>query len=183
MVERVLDSCCGFLYNTEKTEEPAMVDRFFDDKAQYPDGNDSLRRRAFLITSDPVKDAVEVIPGQLYANTLTPWEPDKMKKGYPKNSHHVKSYTVFYSTLILNNSIHNIAGFDGDMGPRQEKFDQLMQKHPDKWRLCILSNDQHTMAEPFLVANGFRPVIRGRNNYWYNNHLTIFVHPPTAKAA
>lgn len=176
-MEQVLDSCCGFLHDTNKETEPQMIERFMTINEKY--GKDyevgGYKRRAFLITRKMLEGSVPLVDGW-YGLTWTPWDREKVEK-MPESAHHVKPYTMFYSKKILGGTVHNIAGFDGPMEPRQEKFDQHMLEHPTLPKLCILSNSQHNLGEPFLLKNGFTPQLRGRNNYWHENHLTIFTHP------
>ncbi len=174
-MEQILDSCCGFLHDNDPRSEPTMISRFMDVDPSNPDRevSSTLKRRAFLVTSNPVDStSTELVPGK-WALTLTPWDPAKVKE-HIETAHHVKPYTKFYSELILGKTVHNVAGFDGDMEPRQEAFDKLLGQHPKLPVLCILSNMQHEYGEPFLIKNGFVPKLRCRNVYWYDNPLTIF---------
>lgn len=174
-MEQVLSSCCGFLHDCNEKTEPAMIERFLNTTSKYGENYElnGIKRRAFLITSTPVEDrSVELVPGW-YGMTMTPWSPENVEE-MPTDARHVNNYKVFKHELILNKTVLNIAGFDGDVDSRQEFFDKLASAYPELPIICILSNSQHENGEPFLIKNGFKPVLRGCNRYWYNNHLTIF---------
>lgn len=133
-----------------------------------------VKRRAFLVTSVPVDGSTEFLPGR-YIQTHTPWERTADLE-FPKDSHHfARSYINFSHELILKETTHSINGFDGDLEARQDKFDELLALYPHLPKLCILSNAQHVLGEPFLIKNGFEPVCRGKNVYWHNNLLTVFI--------
>lgn len=182
-MEQILSSCCGFLHDMNPVSEEAMIKRYLDTSAKLEDreGNSGIKRRAFMITSKELEGSVQLIPGY-WALTLTPWNPEKSE--YPADAHHVKSYTKFYYEYVMNSRVLSIAGFDGEMDSRQKDFDEInLKANPKLPRMCILSNGQHEYGEPFLLKNGFKLVLRGRNKYWYDNHLSIFIRMPEEKAA
>lgn len=182
-MEQVLESCCGFLHDLEPASQQKMIERYLNTLNPGREGGVyGMKRRAFLVTSVPLEGSVELVPGW-FVQTMNPWTPEAVGSSLPTNAHHVKPYNIFYDKEILGKTVFNIAGFDGDMDMRQEKFDDLLKMHPTLPRLCILSNGQHELGEPFLIKNGFKLVIRGINQYWHDNHLSIFVkEAPVAKA-
>lgn len=177
-MEQVLNTCCGFLHDMNPESEQKMIERFLSTKAGLGFEASGIKRRAFLVTSVPVEGSHEFLPGR-YIQTMTPWDPEKVKGNMPESSHHVGSYNAFKKDLILGKTVFNIAGFDGDVTKREESFVKIDSERPDLPHLCILSNKQHEIAEPFLLKHGYTPVCRGQNQFWYDNHLTVFVKPAT----
>lgn len=176
-MEQVLSTCCGFLHDMNPVSEKGMIERFLGNGTSDRELS-GLKRRAFLVTSVHVKGSVEFLPGR-FIQTMTPWEPETAKDKMPKGSHHVSNYNNFKYEHILGNTVLSIAGFDGDVKLREEKFLELDALFPEKPHLCILSNQQHDISEPFLLKHGYSIVCRGRNQFWYDNHLTVFVKPAT----
>lgn len=191
-MEQVLSSCCGFLHDMHPPSELAMIQRYMklDDNGQLPameamEGGYKVKRRAFLITSMPVEGSVQILPDR-WALTYTPWDPAKVES-HIADSRHVKSYNVFRYEHVLGKTALNIFGFDGTeegLNRREESFLKLdLEESPELPRLCILSNAQHVAGEPFLLKHGYKPMIRGTNNYWHNNLLTVFTKDAPKRVA
>lgn len=183
-MERVLGSCCGFLHDMDPVSEKLMIERYMKKVGSVPGLEASgLKRRAFLVTSMPLDGSVELVPGR-FILTMTGWDPEtaKAKGTMPKESHHVNNYNDFRVDLIMDSTVLNVVGFDGDLDARDGAFSALDAKEPNKPHLAILSNMQHEKGEPFLLKHGYKPIIRGCNNFWYNNHLTVFVKLPANEA-